>query len=184
MDTGMTLENHRARLIPLTPWNFRQLEEIARDPELLRFSPGTLHTPDGFETYFKKALDEMHAGTSHVFLIFDRKEDKIAGSTRFMRMDPQHKVLEIGATWIGKEFRGTGLNGAVKDLMLHAVFGPMDYERVEFRIDERNIRSRKAVEKLGARLEGILRQNVYLEDGFKRNTCVYAILREEYNPST
>ncbi|MBT8179720.1 MAG: GNAT family N-acetyltransferase, partial [Eudoraea sp.] len=63
-------------------------------------------------------------------------------------------------------------------------FVEMDFEKVEFRIDERNTASRKAVEKLGARLEGILRKNVYLADGFKRNTCCYGLLREEWNPIT
>jgi RimJ/RimL family protein N-acetyltransferase len=68
----------------------------------------------------------------------------------------------------------------MKFLMLSYAFETMAFEKVEFRIDERNTRSRKAVEKLGATLEGILRQNVYLTDGFKRNTCCYGILLEEW----
>ena len=88
--------------------------------------------------------------------------------------------MEIGSTWIGSHFQGTGLNAAVKDLMLGEAFGPMGFEKVVFRIDERNGRSRRAVEKLGARLEGILRRDVYLNSGFKRNTCVYGLLREEW----
>jgi RimJ/RimL family protein N-acetyltransferase len=88
-------------------------------------------------------------------------------------------VLEIGSTWIGREFQGSGLNTKMKHLMINYAFKEMNFEKIEFRIDERNIRSRKAVEKLGAVLEGTLRSNVYLLDGFKRNTCCYGILREE-----
>lgn len=97
-----------------------------------------------------------------------------------MNIDENNKVVEIGSTWIGRDYQGTGLNGHVKKLMLDHAFGPLGYEKVEFRIDERNLRSRKAVEKLGARLEGILRRNVYLLDGYKRNTCCYGILKEEW----
>lgn len=181
MDTGInTLKNNRARLEPLTPENYPCLVEIAREPGLVRYSPGNLTTAEGFEAYFQKALREMQEGTSRVFLIRDREAGQWAGTTRFMRIDTSNRVLEIGATWMGRRFQGTGLNSAVKSLMLEAAFGPMGFERVEFRIDERNIRSRKAVEKLGARLEGVLRRNVYLNDGFKRNTCVYGLLREEW----
>jgi RimJ/RimL family protein N-acetyltransferase len=97
-----------------------------------------------------------------------------------MNIDWDNKVLEIGATWIGREFQGTGLNANMKFLMLQYAFETLNFEKVEFRIDERNTRSRKAVEKLGAKLEGILRKNVYLNDGFKRNTCCYGMLREEW----
>ena len=174
------LQNQRARLEPLTRLNFRELIPVASIPGLIRYSPGTLHTTEGFEAYFEKAFRETEGGTSRVFLIRDLRSGSAAGSTRYMRMDPVNRVLEIGSTCLGPEFQGTGLNGAVKSLMLDEAFGPMAYERVEFRIDARNIRSRCAVEKLGARLEGTLRRNVYLPDGFKRDTCIYGLLREEW----
>ena len=93
----------------------------------------------------------------------------------------KNKVLEIGATWIGREFQGSGLNKNMKFLMLQYAFETLNFEKVEFRIDECNIRFRKAVEKIGATLEGILKKNVYLLNGFKRNTCCYGILCEEWN---
>ncbi len=97
-----------------------------------------------------------------------------------MNIHWQNKVLHIGSTWIGREFQGTGLNAHMKFLMLRHAFEKMQFEKVEFRIDERNIWSRKAVEKLGATLEGVLRKDVYLTDGYKRNTCCYGILLEEW----
>jgi RimJ/RimL family protein N-acetyltransferase len=88
--------------------------------------------------------------------------------------------LHIGWTWIGKEFQGSGLNKQMKFLMLQYTFETLKFDKVEFRIDERNIKSRKAVEKLGATLEGILRKDTLMLDGFKRSTCCYGILSEEW----
>jgi len=174
------LENDRARLEPLTAENYGLLASVASEPDLIQYSPGILHTAQGFEAYMSRALAEAHAGLSIPYLIHDLQAGRVAGSTRFMRIDRANKVVEIGATWIGSDFQGTGLNAAVKALMLREAFGPLGFEKVVFRIDERNVRSRRAVEKLGARLEGILRRDVYLESGFKRNTCVYGLLREEW----
>ena len=101
-----------------------------------------------------------------------------------MNIDQNNKVVEIGSTWIGRDFQGTGLNRHMKELMINNAFHKMGYEKIEFRIDERNTPSRKAVEKLGARLEGILRENVYLLDGYKRNTCCYGILKREWQSDT
>ena len=97
-----------------------------------------------------------------------------------MNINWENKVLEIGSTWIGREFQGSGLNTQMKHLMINHAFDIMQFEKIEFRIDERNLRSRKAVENLGAVLEGTLRRNVFLLDGFKRNTCCYGILKEEW----
>jgi RimJ/RimL family protein N-acetyltransferase len=97
-----------------------------------------------------------------------------------LNINTKNKILEIGSTWIGREFQGKELNTQIKFLMLNHAFNEMSFEKVEFRIDERNLRSRKAVEKLGCTLEGVLRENVYLLDGFKRNTCCYGILKKEW----
>ncbi len=180
MGKATVLSNERARLEPLTAKNYRELEAVASEPGLIKYSPGVLHTPAGFETYMAMALEEATSGQSIPYLIRDLKSGRVAGSTRFMRIDRVNKVVEIGSTWLGSPFQGTGLNGAVKALMLAAAFGPLGFEKVVFRIDERNMRSRKAVEKLGARLEGILRRDVYLSSGYKRNTCAYGLLREEW----
>lgn len=180
MDTVGILENPRARLEPLTSENIGLLAPVASEPGLIQYSPGVLHTPEGFQAYMSRALREAAEGQSLPYLIRDLQAGRVAGSTRFMRIDRANKVVEIGSTWIGSGFQGTGLNAAVKELMLREAFGPMGFEKVVFRIDERNARSRRAVEKLGARLEGILRRDVYLDSGFKRNTCVYGLLREEW----
>ncbi|MGB5668865.1 MAG: GNAT family protein [Maribacter sp.] len=180
MEKPIILENEFVRLSPLTLENYQNLITIASQEKLVQYSPSDIESPDSLKNYVKMALEEQNKQTSIPFIIYDKTTNTYAGCTRFMNINPKNKVLEIGATWIGREFQGSGLNTQMKLLLLNHVFNDMKFEKVEFRIDERNIRSRKAVEKLGGVLEGILRKNVYLLDGFKRNTCCYGILKEEW----
>lgn len=176
-----TLENERVKLSLLDLSNYKHLIPIASQKDLIQYSPSDISTPEKLKSYVEEAVDGYYHKTTIPFIIFDKTKNAYAGSSRYMNMNWNYKVLEIGSTWIGREFQGTGLNKQVKFLMLEYAFETLNFEKVEFRVDERNIRSRKAVEKIGATLEGILRKNVYLKDGFKRNTCCYGILKEEWN---
>ena len=180
MNNTPTLENERVILSPLTIDNFEKLISIASQDKLVQYSPSDIETPASLKNYVKTALKQQKEGTSIPFTIYDRKYNTFAGCTRFMNINSKNKVLHIGSTWIGREFQGTGLNTQMKKLMLEYAFTTMDFEKVEFRVDERNMASRKAVEKLGCTLEGMLRKDVYLLNGFKRNTCCYGLLREEW----
>ncbi|WP_282180436.1 GNAT family N-acetyltransferase [Maribacter stanieri] len=180
MKNDITLENERVKLSPLTLDNFEHLIPIASQKKLVQFSPSDIETPSSLKSYVDTAMQQLEAGTSIPFLVYDKLYEKYAGCTRYMNINHKNKVLHIGSTWIGKEFQSTGLNSQMKKLMLDFAFNNLNFEKVEFRIDERNIASRKAVEKLGCTLEGILRKDVYLLDGFKRNTCCYGLLREEW----
>ena len=177
---AITLENDRAKLYPLTLDNFYHLYDIAAQENLVQYSPSLISSKEGLKKYVETALKQQSEKTAIPFVIFDKATNTYAGCTRYMNIHWVNKVLHIGSTWIGREFQGSGLNGQVKFLMLDYAFDMMGFEKVEFRIDERNLRSRKAVEKLGGTLEGILRKDVYLLDGFKRNTCCYGILKEEW----
>lgn len=175
-----TLENKFVQLSPLTLKNFHHLILVASQEKLVQYSPSDIETPAALENYVETALEQKRKEISIPFLIFDKRKQQYAGSTRYMNIDTKNKVLEIGSTWIGREFQGSGLNTHMKFLALNHAFEAMGFEKIEFRIDERNTASRKAVEKLGCTLEGILRRNVYLLNGFKRNTCCYGILKEEW----
>ncbi len=174
------MENERVLLSPLGLDNFHHLYPIAEQEKLVQYSPSDIESAAGLKKYVEIALEQQAAKSSIPFIVFDKLRQRFAGCTRYMNIQWGNKVLHIGSTWIGREFQGSGLNGQMKLLMLEHAFGPMGFEKVEFRIDERNIRSRKAVEKLGGVLEGILRKDVYLLDGFKRNTCCYGILCDEW----
>ncbi len=176
----ITLENDYVRLAPLTLQNYHHLYAIASQPKLVAYSPSDIASEESLKQYVKTALELQLQKLAIPFIIYDKKQSVYAGSTRYMNIDWRNKVLHIGATWLGREFHGMGLNTQLKFLMINYAFDELQFEKIEFRIDERNIQSRKAVEKLGAVLEGILRENVYLLDGFKRNTCCYGILKEEW----
>lgn len=177
----MILENDFVQLTPLTLDNYHQLYRIAAQEKLVQFSPSAIETPNALRNYVETALTQQQEKLSIPFIIYDKRTKQYAGATRYMHINWKNKVLHIGATWIGREFHGTGLNTHMKKLMIDNAFTTMGFEKIEFRVDERNIRSRKAVEKLGCTLEGILRKDVYLRNGYKRNTCCYGLLKEEWN---
>ncbi len=181
MSSIPTLENERVKLSALSLSNYEELLPIASQKNLVSYSPSDIETPSSLKKYVEIALQQYKGGSGIPFIIYDKQSNSYAGSTRYMNISQRNKVLHIGSTWIGKEYQGTGLNDHMKNLMLAHAFGSMGFEKVEFRIDERNTTSRKAVEKLGCTLEGILRKDVYLLDGFKRNTCCYGLLKEEWN---
>ena len=114
-------------------------------------------------------------------IIFDKVKNVYAGCTSFANISNKDKRAEIGWTWIGKDFQKTGLNRHCKFLLLRYMFEHLGFERVEFRTDERNIQSRTAMEKMGAKYEGALRSHTLMNDGFRRTTVYYSILKEEWN---
>lgn len=174
------LETNRVKLSLLDLSNYENLITIGKQDKLVQYSPSDIASPEALKSYVQKAVDGYYHKTAMPFIVFDKNTNTYAGSTRFMNMDWKNSVLEIGSTWIGREFQGTGLNANIKFLMLRYAFEELKFDKIEFRVDERNIASRKAVEKLGASLEGILRKNVLMLDGFKRNTCCYGITKEEW----
>ncbi|WP_223034236.1 GNAT family N-acetyltransferase [Hanstruepera marina] len=174
------LENSRVKLSLLDLSNYTKLLDISQEENLIFYSPSNISTPETLKSYVQTAVDGYYHKTTIPYIIFDKQKQAYAGSTRFGLINWKNKTLHIGWTWIGKAFQGTGLNKHVKFLMLQYAFEELQFEKVEFRIDERNIRSRKAVEKLGATLEGILRKDTLMLDGFRRSTCCYGILKDEW----
>ncbi|WP_417291144.1 GNAT family N-acetyltransferase [Corallibacter sp.] len=175
------IENNRVSLTLLGLSNYKKLQEVANEKDLIAYSPSDISSPEKLKSYVQTAVDGFYHKTIIPFIIYDKQKQKFAGSTRFGHINWDNKTLHIGWTWIGREFQGSRLNTNMKFLMLQYAFETLAFEKVEFRIDERNIRSRKAVEKLGATLEGILRRDVVLKDGFRRNTCCYGILKDEWS---
>lgn len=175
------LENDRALLRPLSLEDFHHLLAVATaHKDLLQYSPSPLHTPELFKEYIEIALKEKEKKFRYAFSIFDKKTNSYAGSSSFANISNYDKRLEIGWTWYGKEFQRSGLNRNCKYLMLSFAFEELGAERVEFRIDERNNASRTAVEKIGGKFEGILRSHMLMPNGFRRSTCFYSIIKEEW----
>ena len=175
------LENDFVKLTLLDLGNYEQLSDIANQKDLLYYSSSDISSPEKLKDYVQLAVTEYEQNIGIPFLVYDKVKQQYAGSTRFNWIDHTNKVLHIGWTWIGREFQSTGLNKNMKFLMLQYAFETLEFEKVEFRIDERNSRSRKAVEKIGGTPEGILRKTTLMLDGFRRSTCCYGILKEEWN---
>ena len=180
MEKRLLLANDRVALLPLQKGHWEALWPVAQQVDVHRYGPSDISSPEKLRAYIDTALQEAVIGSSIPFAVMDKCSEEIVGSTRFGRIDPKNKVVHIGWTWIAPAVQGSGLNHEMKYLMLSHAFEVMVFEKVAFRIDERNIRSRKAVEKLGAQLEGILRKNVIVKNGFRRSSCCYGILREAW----
>ncbi len=177
---SILLENERVKLTGLKFSDWEILWPIARQIDLHAFGSNDISTIEKLKAYIKTALEEAAIGIAIPFVIHNKETNEVVGCTRFGHIDSKNKVLHIGWTWISMKMRGTGFNHEMKYLMLNHAFNTLEFEKVEFRIDERNRASRKAVEKLGATLEGILRKNMIVKDEFRRSTCCYGILREEW----
>lgn len=132
------------------------------------------------ELFVTQAIKDRDLQKSIPFVILDKKSNSIAGSTRFGNLVAEHKRVEIGWTWIAEIYHGSGLNKAMKFLMLQHAFETMNFNRVEIKTNELNHRSRRAIESIGARFEGILRSHMINSDGTIRNTVYYSIILEEW----
>jgi RimJ/RimL family protein N-acetyltransferase len=174
------LENSRVKLAPLKAEHYKVLWPIAKQMDLHAYGANDVSTVQKLKEYIRVALKEKELQISIPYIIYDQETKVVVGSTRFGKIDSKNRTLHIGWTWISPTVQGTGFNHHMKFLMLKYAFETLKFDKVEFRIDERNIISRKAVEKLGARLEGTLRKNMIVKNGFRRSTCCYGILSEEW----
>jgi len=178
--TSSILENNIVQLIPLEEKHTNVLASIAFEKDLILYSPSDISSTEKLQKYINQVMHDKEINTAIPYLIFDKRIQQYIGSTRFGLINNKNKTLHIGWTWISKKSQGTGINKQMKFLMLQYAFEVLHFEKVDFRIDERNIRSRKAVEKIGGILEGILRKDTLMLDGFRRSTCCYGILKEEW----
>lgn len=180
-DKEIILENSSALLRPLQISDVDHLLGVAtEDKDLLQFSPAPVYSKELLTSYIENAIQERKKRSRYYFSIFDKKKNAYAGSTSFLNISNVDSRVEIGATWIGKEFQRTGLNRNCKYLLLTFAFGELGAERVELKTDERNTASRNAIQKIGGKFEGILRSHTLMYDGYRRNTVYYGILKDEW----
>ena len=181
LKSNIELENDRVVLVPFNHDKNQELKEIIFDDEIWRFMGMFIRTPDDFKKYVLNTLKEKEEGISYPFLIIDKRSGRVAGSTRYGHLNFSSEKCEIGWTWYGKEFHGTGLNKACKHAMLKFGFENIGFRRIQFSADQENIRSQKAIEKLGATKEGVFRNNYVDSLGKSRNDVYYSIIKEEWS---
>ena len=177
--TILTGEN--VALIPLEKQHLEELYLAAADQKLWELIPVDCSKRETFNTAYNFALTEREKGNQYPFVIYHQATNKIIGSTRFFEIYPLDKKLEIGWTWIVKEYWGTAINFECKLLLLNFCFDILKTRRVQIKTDATNLRSRKAIEKIGGQFEGILRKDKIKENGISRNAAYYSILDDEWD---
>jgi N-acetyltransferase len=177
----VALEGARVRLEPLSlERHFDPLRAVGLDPDLWRWTLNVVATPDDLRRYLQEALHEQADGRSLPFATIDRVSGRVAGSTRFGSLEPRHRRVEIGWTWVARPFQRTHVNTEAKYLMLRHAFEVWEFRRVELKTNVRNERSRAAMLRIGAREEGILRKHAISDLGVSRDTIYYSILDDEW----
>jgi RimJ/RimL family protein N-acetyltransferase len=180
LQSNIILENEKVLLLPFENERNIELKEIIYDDEIWKYMGMYVRNESDFENYIKNTLKQKAAGICYPFLIIDKATDKVAGSTRYGYLNHASKKCEIGWTWYGKDFQGTGLNQACKYELLNFGFENIEFKRIQFSADLENERSQKAIEKLGALKEGIFRNNYVDSEGNSKDDVYYSIILEEW----
>jgi N-acetyltransferase len=176
----VTLAGTHVVLEPLSHLHHDDLIEATRDGELWKLWYTAVPSPDGMTDEIDRRLALQGAGSMLPFAVVDPHSDKAVGMTTYMNVDTTHRRVEIGSTWYARGAQRTALNTEAKLLLLTHAFEKLDCIAVEFRTHFLNQQSRRAIERLGAKLDGILRNHRRAPDGSLRDTCVYSIIDTEW----
>ena len=156
------------------------MKPLSGDADIWRWYTEDLTDPEDLKRWMTSRLIETEKGEKMSYAVLFKESKQVIGSSSYGHIDWNEKCIEIGWTWLGKEYIGSGINKHMKFLMLTHAFETMSIERLELRTDETNIRSRKAMEKIGATFDGTLRNHRGTQGGKRRNTVIYSILRPEW----
>jgi len=175
------LEDERVLLRSLKESDLQFLLPFAiNEPDTWKYSHVSAKGEDGMKKYINDALTAKATGREYPFIVYDKQSGEYAGSTRFYDINPGYQTVQLGYTWYGEKYRGSGLNKHCKFLLLQFAFETLRAERVEFRADARNERSIAAMKSIGCTPEGILRSNMPLCDSGRRDSIVLSILKPEW----
>jgi RimJ/RimL family protein N-acetyltransferase len=175
-----TLDNEYVRLRPITPEDREPVRAIAMDPEIWRYFVSLVETDADYEAYFDASLADHAEGRRVVFVITDKASGRVAGSMSYGNLAEADARIEIGWSWLGKDFRGRGVNRWSKYLLLEHAFERLGAERVEFKTDELNEQARRGLRNIGAVEEGTLRSFNIMPGGRRRDAVYYSVLRSEW----
>ena len=175
----VTLTGNHVVLEPIRPDHAEGLFAIGQTQDDWEYLPiPGFATLTEAEAWVSQAL--KLADTHITFVLVDPDSGHVMGSTRFMNIQPYHRGLEIGYSWLGRAYQRTVVNTETKYLLLQHVFDVLGAYRVEFKTDERNLRSQQAIERIGATREGVFRQHMVAQHGFVRNSVFFSIIHEEW----
>lgn len=173
------LIGEKVKIVPMEKKHVQGLYEIAVEQDVWNHLPKNVQTINDMQSFVEKALEGKESKKEFPFVVLSHNE-QIIGSTRFLNISNTNKSLEIGWTWYSPSVWGTNTNTECKYLLLKHCFETMNLIRIQFKTDEQNIRSQKAIEKLGAVKEGILRNHMVRANGTYRNSVYYSIIDSEW----
>ncbi|WP_260704033.1 GNAT family N-acetyltransferase [Edaphobacter flagellatus] len=180
----VTLQGYSVRLSLVDYSHLEQLYRWSTEEDIWRYMTfAHLESRDELEAWIGGAMDANRRGTELNFAIIDEASQSAVGTTSFYRVVPEHKRLELGKTWLGAPYRRTHINTAAKYLMLNHAFEGILANRVELNTDIRNVRSQRAMERIGAIRDGVLRCHTIMRDGFVRDTVNYSFTFRDW-PAT
>ena len=177
----VTLTGKVVRLEPLSEAHVPGLTAVGMNDEIWRWMPyGVMKNEDDIRRWVQNLLTQIASGSVMPFAVIQLASGRVAGATRYMDIHPKDYALEIGGTWYGVEFQRTAVNTEAKYLLLRHAFEDLKCIRVQIKTDLRNERSQKAIERIGALREGVLRNSMIMPDGYYRSSVYYGILDDEW----
>jgi RimJ/RimL family protein N-acetyltransferase len=174
------LQSDNFTLRPLSIKDLDALFRLTGDFAMWTYFTADLSDFNVLREWVKEAIEETRQNKRIAFVPVDKKTGSVIGSTSFGNISFRDKRIEIGWTWISKEYQGKGANREIKTAMLEYCFEKLEFERVEFKTDVLNLPARKALLKLGAVEEGILRSHTLMTRGRRRDTIYYSVLKNEW----
>ena len=177
----VALTGRHVRLEPLTEAHIPGLTEIGVGQNFWDFMVyGRMESEEDMRGWVRDIMSRETKGSDLPFVVIYLASGRVAGATRYLNIMPQDRGLEIGGTWYGPEFQHTAVNTECKYLLMTHAFETLDAIRVQLKTDSRNDRSQKAIERIGAKKEGILRNHMILPDGYFRHSVFYSVLDTEW----
>jgi N-acetyltransferase len=174
------LRGEHAWLVPLRAEHASALADAVKDGELWKLWYTSIPSPHDMESEIARRLDLRAKGSMLPFAVLEAASGRPVGMTTYMNIDAANRRVEIGSTWYSTSVQRTGVNTECKRMLLGRAFEELDCIAVEFRTHFFNHQSRRAIERLGAKLDGILRSHTRSPDGVLRDTCVYSIIASEW----
>lgn len=176
----VTLQGKRVVLEPLEVAHARELWPSASEREIWAFMSARVESEEDLAEWIAARVAEREAGTALPFLLRDAATRAAFGSSSLFDVSLPNRRVEIGHTWVGATHRRTGANTEAKLLLFAHAFDAMGANRVQLKTDARNTRSQRAIERIGATREGVLRQHIVMHDGFVRDSVMYSVVRAEW----
>lgn len=179
--TDYTLEDEYVLLRPLKENDIDNLMYFAlNEPNIWKYSTVPVAGADNLKAYILNTLELREKQSEYAFIVFDKKSQEYAGCTRFYDIQLANKTLQLGYTWYGEKFQGTGLNKHCKFLLFQFAFENLGMERVELRADNNNARSIAAMKSIGCTVEGVLRNHVQIYPSGRRDSIILSVLKDEW----